>query len=71
MGMQRKYPVDVNTAMVKAGFAWEYKTYSRSSTLPELQDKAREAKAGLWSHGKPVAPWDWRREQRQEKKTEK
>ena len=48
-----------------------FRDYLRSSTLPELQAEAREAKAGLWSHGKPVSPWEWRKEQRAGEKTEK
>ena len=35
---------DVATAMVKAGFAWEYKTYSQSQTLANLEAEAREAR---------------------------
>ena len=59
---------DVATEMVKAGYAWVYTEYSQSKTLAELQKKAREAKAGLWLHGKPVAPWAWRKERREAKK---
>ena len=55
---------DVATEMVRSGHAWVYTEYSQSGTLPDLQDEARKAKAGLWSHGKPVAPWTWRKEQR-------
>ena len=60
---------DVATEMVKAGYAWEYREYSQSGELPGLEIKARDAKAGLWSHGKPVAPWDWRKEQQAERKS--
>ena len=62
---------DVATGMVENGFAWVYTEYSQSKTLPELQAKAREAKAGLWSHGEPVAPWTWRKEQRELRKAGK
>ena len=56
---------DVASEMVHSGHAWVYTEYSRSSTLPELQEEARKANAGLWSHGEPVAPWKWRKQQRE------
>lgn len=51
---------DVATAMVKNGFAWEYKRYSDSDTLSDLQAVAKKAKVGLWKQD-AVAPWEYRK----------
>ena len=47
---------DVATEMVRAGYAWNYREYSVSPTLHDIETKAKEANAGLWSHDKPMAP---------------
>ena len=57
--------------MVRAGYAWNYREYSVSPTLHDIETKAKEANAGLWSHDKPMAPWTWRKEQRAAKKARK
>ena len=57
---------DVNLEQVKAGLAWHYKQYEKEQTLEDrriyasAEAEARAAKQGLWSHGQPVPPWDWR-----------
>jgi endonuclease YncB( thermonuclease family) len=56
--------VNVNQELVKAGFAWHYKQYSKSKELSQMEDKAREAHLGLWADEHPQAPWEWRREKR-------
>jgi endonuclease YncB( thermonuclease family) len=45
---------------------WVYDEFSAGPALHEIEEKARNAKAGLW---KPplkdrVEPWHWRREER-------
>ncbi|MBI5595256.1 MAG: thermonuclease family protein [Elusimicrobia bacterium] len=52
---------DVNRELVKAGFAWWYKRYSKDASLGALQDEARAAKRGLWADPAPVEPWLFRR----------
>jgi micrococcal nuclease len=52
--------VNAGTAQVERGFAWVEPRYNRDPALPALQERAREARRGLWS-GEPVAPWEWRR----------
>lgn len=55
---------DLNRAMVRAGLAWAYTTYSRAY-LPAEQ-AARQAGAGVWAPGAAAEPaWDWRRRQRE------
>jgi len=46
--------------MVREGWAWHYKRYSKSKELAEAEKKARKAKAGLWADPNPVPPWEWR-----------
>jgi len=55
---------NLNHELVKAGLAWHYKRYSKDQTLADLEEKAREAKRGLWLHSKPIPPWDFRKTKR-------
>ena len=51
--------------MIHQGFAWHYKQYNSDLELHQLEQEARAAKLGLWSDSqKPVAPWDWRKQQK-------
>jgi micrococcal nuclease len=51
---------NLNQALVRAGLAWWYQQYARRETvLRDLEQEARDAKCGLWSDLKPVAPWEW------------
>ena len=66
LGFIRVGNLDVNEEMVRHGFAWHYVDYSSSLELAELERVAREDKRGLWSGSeKPVAPWLWRKQQRE------
>jgi len=56
--------VNVNEELVRAGYAWHYKQYSKSSLLAEMEEEARANKVGLWADKSPVAPWEWRKRQR-------
>lgn len=51
----------VNKEIVKNGFAWHFLRYSNSKEYALLEKEAKNKKRGLWSHPKPIAPWDWRR----------
>jgi endonuclease YncB( thermonuclease family) len=53
--------VNINLLMVKEGYAWHFKKYSKDAALADAEKKAREYKKGLWKDSKPVAPWDWRK----------
>lgn len=55
-------PYDINAAMVRRGWALAYRRYS-TDYVDEKQD-AKARKAGMWQ-GEFVAPWDWRRGERQ------
>ena len=52
---------NINEEMIKAGYAWHYRQYSKDKTLQAMEDKARADKKGLWQDSNPVAPWDYRR----------
>lgn len=54
----------VNSEMLKQGLAWHFKRYNKSEELAKMEDEARAAKRGLWAKELPVAPWDYRRENR-------
>lgn len=57
--------LNVNRAMVAAGYAWHFKKYSDDPALDSLERSARAARVGLWAPTEPpVAPWDWRKGKR-------
>lgn len=58
---------NVNYALVKNGYAWQYKAYSKNTELATLEQQAREDKLGLWQDANPTPPWDFRREKKQPK----
>ncbi len=51
---------DLNLTMVKAGWAWHYKTSSSEAALARAETEARSQRLGLWRLESPVAPWEWR-----------
>ena len=52
---------DIGRNMVHTGWALAYRRYS--TDYVETEDKAREAKRGMWK-GEFVPPWEWRRGKR-------
>ena len=55
---------NVNYQLVKSGYAWQYKAYSKSVELANLEQQARENKLGLWQDANPTPPWEFRREKK-------
>lgn len=55
---------DINLQMVKDGYAWHYKNFSKSKKLEEAQKNAQNNRLGLWSSKNPMPPWDFRKEQK-------
>jgi micrococcal nuclease len=55
---------NVNYEIVKNGYAWQYLAYSKNMELAGLEQHARENKLGLWRDINPVAPWNFRKEEK-------
>lgn len=52
----------VNESMVRAGYAWWYRSLAkRDKTLEAAEHEARHKRAGLWADTAPIAPWEWRK----------
>ena len=61
---------DLALEQIKAGCGWHYKAYAQEPTASEqnsyakAEKQARAAERGLWQDAKPIAPWDFRKQQR-------
>lgn len=61
---------DINLALVQAGYAWHYQQYAKDQpsgdfrAYEQAQLDANARHDGLWRDTAPVAPWDFRRQQR-------
>jgi endonuclease YncB( thermonuclease family) len=51
---------DVNQTMVADGMAWHFRRFDKSAELAAAEEKARDAKRGLWADKASVPPWEWR-----------
>ena len=52
---------DVNGSMVESGWAWHYDRFDNRKSMADKQTAARAARVGLWADAHPIAPWDWRK----------
>ena len=68
VGIARVDGLVVNEEMLRSGLAWHYTEYDDNPRWAQLEREARQRGVGLWSERSPVAPWQWRREQRQARK---
>lgn len=55
---------NINKLMVRDGMAWAYKKYVIDDDFIKLENQARSAKRGLWSHPNPIYPATFRYNQR-------
>lgn len=55
----------LNRLLVEAGYAWWYRSYSRDSSLGELEAQARKERRGLWADKNPQPPWEYREHERE------
>ncbi|MFQ1008930.1 thermonuclease family protein [Gilliamella apicola] len=55
--------VNINAKMVESGYAWayRYKGVANNKLMVKIEAKAKQSKKGLWQDKKPIAPWDFRR----------
>ena len=51
----------INLEMVKNGFAWHYKAYSKDRRLAQAEGVCRKKRIGLWANATPTPPWDFRK----------
>jgi endonuclease YncB( thermonuclease family) len=68
--------LDVGHAQLSVGLAWWYRRYAREQT-PDDQGRyesaeleARVRRVGLWIDEVPIPPWDFRKEKRDEARSE-
>jgi micrococcal nuclease len=47
--------------IIKYGYGWHYKKYSKSKKLSDLEMNARNKKIGLWSDKNPIEPYLFRK----------
>lgn len=63
VGRVYRRDIDVNAAMVAAGYAWAYLKYLTDRDFLKLEAEARQNRRGLWAdRNKPVEPWAFRRQ---------
>ena len=58
---------DVNLELLEVGAVWHYSAYDRNKRLREAEALARTAKEGLWKDPNPMAPWVWRKTEKERK----
>ena len=46
----------LSAEIIKNGFGWQYKQYSTSTLLANLEQEARTNKRGLWVDPNPIYP---------------
>lgn len=52
----------LSAEIIKNGFGWHYKKYSKSIELSNLERSAKANRVGLWSSNNNKAPWEYRKE---------
>ena len=52
---------------VRAGMAWRYVQFDRRNEFGGLEEEARRHRRGLWADARPVAPWEWRKGEKERK----
>jgi endonuclease YncB( thermonuclease family) len=65
---------DINLEQVKAGMAWHYKFYEAEQTAEDrelyarAEAEARAARRGLWQDPNPIEPYQFRKEEKRERR---
>jgi endonuclease YncB( thermonuclease family) len=52
---------NINKNLVKNGYAWWYRKYSKENSYEKLEKKAKINKLGIWSQKDYISPWDYRK----------
>jgi endonuclease YncB( thermonuclease family) len=50
--------LDLSKELLRHGYAWHYKRYSKDKELASLEMDARKKNQGLWVDKTPVPPWE-------------
>ncbi len=62
---------NINEEMIAEGWAWAYRDYldtPYASEFIKLEEQARSQHLGLWKQSNPQPPWEFRKEQKKNKK---
>lgn len=71
IGVLRVGNSNINRAMVSAGLAWAYTDYLNDKAMPGYEQRARQARRGLWADPAPVPPWQFRRDEAEARRVKK
>jgi micrococcal nuclease len=52
---------NINYEIVKNGYAWQYRAYSKNMQLSLMEQHARQNHMGLWQDANPTPPWNFRK----------
>jgi endonuclease YncB( thermonuclease family) len=55
---------DINLEQVARGMAWVYRKYGKDERYLAAEAAARRARLGLWAKARPVPPWEFRKDER-------
>lgn len=55
----------LSAELIKAGLGWWYYYYSKDKSLENLEKEAKIHKLGLWQDPNAIAPWEYRRQNRE------
>lgn len=58
----------LNREMIDSGMAWTYTRYCKARFCrlwQSAQDKARNARKGIWKADNPTPPWNWRKDKKE------
>jgi micrococcal nuclease len=51
----------LSAEIIKNGYGWHYKKYSKSTELSNLETAAKSKKIGIWADKNCIAPWEFRK----------
>lgn len=67
IGKLKKDGENINAEMVLRGSAWHYVRYApKDLLLKQSESMARDEDMGLWQDAKPVPPWNYRKQAKNE-----
>lgn len=60
---------DINQKQINDGMAWYYTQYGGTVTYEIAQAKAKHHERGLWASSNYIAPWDYRKNEKEHRKS--